>query len=106
MLTIILLLCLATATTASAQDKNNFKNPPSEICSHVILGWDGEITPEIIENDLDAIQAKGFRNVIIEPGYHMGSEYLSPQWFANIRAMADAVERRGMRMWMSLFRHI
>ena len=100
MFTIILLLCLATATTASAQDKNNFKNPPSEICSHVILGWDGEITPEIIENDLDAIQAKGFRNVIIEAGYHMGSEYLSPQWFSNIRAMADAVERRGMRMWI------
>ncbi len=95
-----LLFSLLTALTASAQNATEFKNPPSEMCNHVILGWEGEITPEVIERDLDEIQSKGFRNVIIEAGYNMGAAYLSPQWFANIRSMADAVERRGMRMWI------
>jgi len=93
-------LLLTAAMAVRAQMENNFKNPPAEMCSHVILGWDGEITPEVIGRDLSEIQAKGFRNVIIEPGYHMGADYLSPQWFANVRMMADSVERRGMHMWI------
>ena len=93
-------LLLTAAVAVRAQMENNFKNPPAEMCSHVILGWDGEITPEVIGRDLSEIQAKGFRNVIIEPGYHMGADYLSPQWFANVRMMADSVERRGMHMWI------
>ena len=100
MKTILTLLLGLFATTVIAQNETEFKNPPPEMCNHVILGWDGEITPEVIERDLDQIQAKGFRNVIIEPGYNMGSPYLSEQWFANVRLMADAVERRGMRMWI------
>ncbi|MBQ6228502.1 MAG: glycoside hydrolase [Prevotella sp.] len=100
MKTILAFLLGLFATTAVAQNETEFKKPPAEMCNHVILGWDGEITPEVIERDLDQIQAKGFRNVIIEPGYNMGSPYLSEQWFANVRLMADAVERRGMRMWI------
>ena len=101
---ILLMAVVATAKaqqeTANAQIEKGFKNPPAEMCSHVILGWDGEISPEVISRDLSEIQAKGFRNVIIEPGYHMGTEYLSQQWFANVRMMADSVERRGMRVWI------
>ena len=97
---IALIILLTIVATAKAQMEKGFKTPPAEMCSHVILGWDGEISPEVIGNDLAEIQAKGFRNVIIEPGYHMGTEYLSPKWFANIRMMADSVERRGMRMWI------
>ncbi|MBR7054577.1 MAG: right-handed parallel beta-helix repeat-containing protein [Prevotella sp.] len=95
-----LVLFLTAAMAAQAQMEKAFKMPPAEMCSHVILGWEGEITPEVISRDLSEIQAKGFRNVIIEPGYHMGIEYLGPQWFANMRMMADSVERRGMRMWI------
>ncbi|MBO4659126.1 MAG: glycoside hydrolase [Prevotella sp.] len=98
--TITLLLCLAVATTATAQNENEFKNPPTEMCSHVILGWDGEIIPEVMGRDLDAIKAKGFRNVIVEPGYHMGIDYLSKDWFGRIRAMADITEWKGMKMWI------
>lgn len=96
----ILTFLLLIAITIQAQLEKDFKNPPAEMCSHVILGWDGEISPEVISRDLSEIQAKGFRNVIIEPGYHMGVDYLSPQWFANVRMMADSVERRGMHMWI------
>lgn len=30
----------------------------------------------------------------------MGTEYLSEQWFKNVKLMAEAVQRRGMRMWI------
>ncbi len=92
-------VCLA-ALSARAQSKETFSNPPAEMCSHVILGWDGEISAQVMERDLDAIQKAGFRNVIIEPGYRMGTPYLSEQWFQNVRMMADAVARRGMKMWI------
>ena len=88
------------ALQAIAQDEELFRNPPTEMCSHVILGWDGIINQQVINDDLDSIQAKGFRNIIIEPGYHMGIEYLSDQWFENVRMMADAVSKRGMKMWI------
>jgi len=97
---ITLIVFLATTLAIWAQMEKTFKNPPAEMCSHVILGWDGAITPEVISRDLSEIQAKGFRNVIIEPGYHMGTDYLSAQWFANMRMMADSVAARGMRMWI------
>ncbi len=98
-LLVTLVACL-TASIGMAQSEDSFNNPPVEMCSHVILGWDGEINASVIEKDLDAIQRVGFRNVIIEPGYRMGAPYLSEEWFQNVRTMADAVAKRGMRMWI------
>ncbi len=95
-----LLTTFVTAMLSHAQNVDHFKNPPVETSNHVILGWDGEINQQVINADLDAIQQKGFRNVIIEPGYDMGTEYLSEQWFKNVKLMAEAVQRRGMRMWI------
>ena len=51
-------LCLI-ALMSMAQSEEAFKNPPAEMCSHVILGWDGEINASVIEKDLDAIQKVG-----------------------------------------------
>ena len=97
---VTLALALLAAAVAMAQTEKEFMNPPAEACSHVILGWDGEINPSVIGNDLDAIQQKGFRNIIIEPGYHMNSPYLSDGWFANVCTMADSAAAHGMKMWI------
>lgn len=94
-----LLLCFY-GQTATAQTEEAFRNPSAELCSHVILGWDGEITPDIIGKDLSEIQARGFRNVIVEAGYRMGAPYLSERWFDNIRTLADSAESRGMKVWI------
>ena len=97
---VLTFLTILVSLATYSQSETDFRHPPTEMCSHVILGWDGQIDSTVIEHDLDAIQACGFRNVIIEPGYHMGNPYLSEQWFANVRLMADAVARRGMKMWI------
>ena len=94
------LFALLSVVMAFSQTEEAFWHPPVEMSNHVILGWDGQIDSTIIERDLDAIEACGFRSVIIEPGYNMGEPYLSQQWFANVRIMANAVERRGMKMWI------
>ena len=62
---IALIILLTIVATAKAQMEKGFKTPPSEMCSHVILGWDGEISPEVIGNDLAEIQTKGFPYVMI-----------------------------------------
>ncbi len=97
---LLTLMAMLTAMAAYSQTENEFKHPPTDMCNHVILGWDGQIDSVVIERDLDAIEACGFRCVIVEPGYNMGDPYLSRQWFSNVRMMADAVERRGMKMWI------
>lgn len=94
------IFALLSVVMAFSQTEEAFWHPPVEMSNHVILGWDGQIDSTIIERDLDAIEACGFRSVIIEPGYNMGEPYLSQQWFANVRIMANAVERRGMKMWI------
>lgn len=98
--TLLCLLLYVVSLSSYGQLEHDFITPPAEFCNHLILGWDGEINPQVIESDLDAIQEKGFRNVIVEAGYRMGAPYLSEQWFKNVRLMADAVARRGMKMWI------
>ena len=94
------LLLILLGQTATAQTEKEFKNPPADLCSHVILGWDGEITPDIIGKDLNEIRSRGFRNVIVEAGYRMGAPYLSEGWMANIRTLADSAAHYGMRVWI------
>ena len=98
--TYFLLLLILYGLTATAQTEKEFRNPPADLCSHVILGWDGEITPDVIGKDLAEIRSRGFRNVIVEAGYRMGSPYLSEGWMANIRTLADSAEHYGMRVWI------
>ena len=62
---ILLLMGVLMASVSKAQLEQRFINPPSEMCSHVILGCDGSITPDVISRDFEEIQRKGFRNIII-----------------------------------------
>lgn len=97
---ILLLMGVLMASVSKAQLEQGFINPPSEMCSHVILGCDGSITPDVISRDFEEIQRKGFRNIIIEPGYNMDAPYLSDKWFETIRTMADSAAKRGMHLWI------
>lgn len=82
------------------QSKNDFITPPDKFCNHVIWGWDGIMSKKIINSDLNSIQAKGFRNVIIEPGYHMPSAYLSKGWFEAVKDAINEAKRRKMKVWI------
>jgi hypothetical protein len=78
----------------------NFGAPPSEYGLTVWWGWDGPITAEVINRDLDAFRAKGIQAVTIEAGYGMNAPYLSPGWFETIKLAVEQAKRRGLRVWL------
>ena len=82
------------------QVSDNFSNPPQELASHVIWGWEGPMDIETIRHDLDSIKTKGFRSVIFEAGYHLPFEYLSDDWFKAIRTGVLEAKARGLKVWI------
>jgi hypothetical protein len=110
---IIFIVCslLASATAAehpwqvlneptAVEVAANFSSPPPEYGLTVWWGWDGAITEEVINRDLDAFQAKGIHVVTIEAGYGMSAPYLSPGWFETIKRAVEQARLRGMRVWI------
>lgn len=77
-----------------------FKNPPHELASHVIWGWDGNVDLNTMRHDLDSIKTKGFNSVIIEAGYGLPFEYLSEGWFKAVRTAVLEAKARDMKVWV------
>ena len=78
----------------------HFSTPPPEYGLTIWWGWDGAITEEVINRDLDAFQARGIHVVTIEAGYGTSTPYLSPGWFETIKLAVAQARRRGMRVWL------
>ena len=98
---IALLLSLSLWNRTSIQEAAaRFPDPPQELASHVIWGWDGDMDLVTIRHDLDSIRSKGFRSVIIEAGYRMPFEYLSDGWFRTVRTAVLEAKQRGLKVWI------
>lgn len=78
----------------------SFREPPQELASHVIWGWEGPMDIETIRHDMDSIRTKGFRSVIFEAGYRLPYEYLSEDWFRAIRTAVLEAKARGLKVWI------
>ena len=79
----------------------HFQSPPPEYAVTVTWGWDGPVTKEVIERDLDLAHRRGFRAVTIEAGYDMdNAPYLTEGWFGLVRYAAEQAKARGMRIWI------
>ena len=102
------LACMAQAqkpwqslqNVSTQQVEKSFVNPPAGYCTLAIWGWEGPVTKEVIQHDLDAIYQKGFRTVNIEAGYHLPYAYLSPKWFEMVRTAVLEAKKRGMKVWI------
>lgn len=99
------LISLVFSIPGIAQDNvtalsGSFRNPPQELASHVIWGWEGDMDIATMRHDLDSIKAKGFRSVIFEAGYHLPFEYLSEGWFKAIRTAVLEAKARGLKVWI------
>jgi hypothetical protein len=78
----------------------NFQSPPVEYSMTFYWGWDGKITDEVISRDLDAFRERGVHIVTLEPGYDMGSPYLSDGWFQLVKRTVELARERNMRVWI------
>lgn len=88
------------AMPSAAEVAADFLAPPPEYGLTVWWGWDGAVTAEVINRDLDAFRARGVRVVTIEAGYGMNAPYLSPGWFETVKLAVEQARRRGMRVWL------
>lgn len=77
----------------------DFTNPPSRAANHVIWGME-RISKQIVEDDFDSICARGFRSVILEPGYGMPYPYLSDDYFRMVARIVKAAKKRGLHVWI------
>lgn len=111
----IITLALAAATLAgyaqtkawqgihkptTQQLRTQFAAPTNDYANHVIWGLQGNVTHDVICRNLDSIRAHGFRNVIVEPGYHMPNDYLSEGYFLMVKDIVKEVKARKMNMWI------
>lgn len=79
--------------------ESSFANPPARWCNHVIYGM-GALTKDIVRRDFDSICARGFKSVMLEPGYHMPYAYLSEGYFDMVADVVREARRRGLKVWM------
>lgn len=73
----------------------HFKTPPAGWANHVIYGMQS-MTADIVNRDLDSIKAKGFKALILEPGYNMPYPYLSEGYFKMVKSVVAAARKRGL----------
>lgn len=77
----------------------HFKTPPAGWANHVIYGMQS-MTADIVNRDLDSIKAKGFKALILEPGYNMPYPYLSEGYFKMVKSVVAAARKRGLKVWI------
>lgn len=78
----------------------HFNTPPAEYGMILWWGWDGRMSDTVIKRDLDRIKAMGFSGVMLEAGYGMSAQYLSPEWFSLVKVAIDEAKSRGMKVWI------
>ncbi len=86
--------------TPLSELKQSFYKIPADFASHVIWGWEGNMDRKTVCADLDTIQKKGFRNVIIEAGYKLPFKYLSDGWFKAVKTAVQEARKRNMKVWI------
>src|SRR5574344_2448410 len=80
--------------------QKDFKDTPAQWCNHVIWGWTGVDDKQTLDAELDAIQERGFRNIIIDPGKHDKNKYPNEGWFQLVKIGVQEAKKRGMKVWI------
>ncbi len=88
-----------TSPTA-AELTANLKDPPGEFGMSLYWGWEGKITPELLDRELDMIKSRGFRSVTIEPGNYLDPPYLSPGWFQTMKTAVGLAKAKGLHVYI------
>jgi hypothetical protein len=77
-----------------------FQNPDASYGPSILWGWQGPITKEVIDRDLDRFKSLHIRSVNIEAGYDLPAPYLSDGYFELVSYAVSAAKKRVMVVWM------
>jgi hypothetical protein len=62
--------------------------------------WNGKVTKEDIDRNLEDFKSKGFGGVFIHPRYGLITEYLSKEWFDLVAYSCRKAEQLGLFVWI------
>jgi hypothetical protein len=79
---------------------SQFSNPPKEYTTSPFFVWDGEITKDEIDKDLESFKNAGSSQVFIHPRPGLINEYLSDNWFDLYRYAVDKGKELDMNIWI------
>ena len=77
-----------------------FPDPSCNYGSAPLYVWNGDITPERIDQDMNEFKEAGFGGVFIHPRPGLITEYLSDTWFELFRYAVDEGKELDMNVWI------
>ena len=83
-----------------SQIERLFPDPPAGFRTAPFWVWNGEVTEEMIDKQLEDLNAKGFGGVFVHPRYGLITEYLSQEWFSLVAYATGKAESLGMKLWL------
>ncbi|HET6627016.1 MAG TPA: glycosyl hydrolase, partial [Nocardioidaceae bacterium] len=85
-----------------------FAEPPSTTRPHAFWFWNGKLTEDELERQLDEMQSNGVEEFFIHPRQGLGGEfgktendyYLSTDYFDKVGFVLEEARSRGMKAWL------
>lgn len=77
-----------------------FRNPPRENRIHPFWFWNGDITLEEIEHQIEEMAEKGLGGMFICPRQGQTVPYLSKKWFELIEFACQKADENGLESWL------
>lgn len=82
------------------QMRKYFEDPPASHRTVPFWVWNGEVTREMIDEQLENFHERGFGGVFVHPRYGLITEYLSGEWFELVEYAMKRAEKLGMYLWI------
>ena len=77
-----------------------FEDPPASHRTVPFWVWNGEVTRDMIDNQLEEFHDRGFGGVFIHPRHGLITGYLSGEWFDLVEYAMKRADRLGMYLWL------
>jgi len=77
-----------------------FEDPPASFRTVPFWVWNGELTMEMIDEQLEDFHLRGIGGVFIHPRYGLHTEYLSQEWFDLTAHAMQKAKSLGMDLWI------
>ena len=84
----------------AAQVAARWQTPAPEYGPEPYYGFNGPVSIEQVDRDLETLHGLGFQAVTVQAGFNMPFAYLSPEYFAFFKKFVDEAKKRDMRVWI------
>lgn len=101
LLQFLLLGLVACSPDSAFQDfKKEFEVPPNEYRTVPFWVWNGEITEEMIDEQLEDMKYHGMGGVFVHPRYGLITEYASEEWYALVAYALKKAKSIDIDLWL------